>query len=204
MKRTLSVQEVADGHRVGAVGNVWGLEHLLDVRLGLQAHVLLAERSDLLLDVGVLLSQLLECHLSPVVRTSTVLAMTYKLLRQRHLLKRHAVHTCGGAANRGREDHRRLHDGERSKRVDEEKKDIDGGRVLRSGEEKVCLGSEMELWGGSTELGDGWDSCDTALRPAHPATQTMTRAPVVLVPSSTCPFRLSKLLGCGRIQVPRT
>jgi hypothetical protein len=36
---------------------------------------------------------------------------SYQLLRQRHLLQRHAVHTSGGAADRGREDHRRLHDG---------------------------------------------------------------------------------------------
>jgi hypothetical protein len=41
---------------VGAVGDVRRLEDLLHVRLGLDAHVLLAERSGLLLDVGVLLS----------------------------------------------------------------------------------------------------------------------------------------------------
>jgi hypothetical protein len=53
---TLRVEEVANGHGVGAVGDVRRLEDLLHVRLGLDAHVLLAERSGLLLDVGVLLS----------------------------------------------------------------------------------------------------------------------------------------------------
>ena len=55
-ERTLRIQEVADRHRVGAVGNVWRLEDLLYMRFGLQTHVLLAERSDLLLDIGMLLS----------------------------------------------------------------------------------------------------------------------------------------------------
>jgi hypothetical protein len=54
---TLRVQKVADGHGVGAVGDVRRLEDLLHVRLGLDAHVLLAERGSLLLDVGVLLSR---------------------------------------------------------------------------------------------------------------------------------------------------
>lgn len=52
MRRTLSVQEVADRHRMGAVRNVRRLEDLLYVRFGLQAHVLLAKRSDLLLNIG--------------------------------------------------------------------------------------------------------------------------------------------------------
>lgn len=43
MPHTLGIQEVADGHWVGAVGNVWGLEDLLGVCLGLDTHVLLAE-----------------------------------------------------------------------------------------------------------------------------------------------------------------
>jgi hypothetical protein len=45
---------------VGAVGDVRGLEDLLQVGLGLHAHVLLAERGGLLLDVGMLLSRLSE------------------------------------------------------------------------------------------------------------------------------------------------
>jgi len=61
-KLTLGVQEVADGHRVAAVGDVGCFEDLLHVRLRLDAHVLLAERSSLLLDVGVLLSRVLDCR----------------------------------------------------------------------------------------------------------------------------------------------
>lgn len=61
VKRTLGVQEVADGHWVAAVGDVGRFEDLLHVRLRLDAHVLLAKRSSLLLDVGVLLSRILDC-----------------------------------------------------------------------------------------------------------------------------------------------
>lgn len=58
-QRTLGVQEVADGHWVGAVGNVGRLEHLLDLCLGLEgAHVLLLDGLGLLLDIGVFLQLL--------------------------------------------------------------------------------------------------------------------------------------------------
>lgn len=67
------------------------------------------------------------------------MAMTYELLRKRHLLERHAVHTCGGTANRGRKDHRRLHDGERSKRVDEWKGDVDGGKRVAGWGMRGCV-----------------------------------------------------------------
>lgn len=53
----MRVQEVADGHGVGAIGDVGRLERSLHVRLGLEAgHVLLGvlllEASHLGLDVG--------------------------------------------------------------------------------------------------------------------------------------------------------
>lgn len=52
---TLGVQEVANGHWMRSIGNVRRLEDLLDVRLGLDAHVLLTEGLCLLLEAGVLL-----------------------------------------------------------------------------------------------------------------------------------------------------
>src|SRR5690242_1703006 len=55
LRRTLCVQEVANGDWVRAVGDVGRLEHLLGVGLGLDAHVLLAERLCVLLNVCVFL-----------------------------------------------------------------------------------------------------------------------------------------------------
>jgi hypothetical protein len=49
---------------MGAIGNVRRLEDLLHVRLGLQAHVLLAERGGLLLDVGVFLHVLADASVA--------------------------------------------------------------------------------------------------------------------------------------------
>ena len=43
---------------MGAIGNVGRLEDLLNMRFGLDAHVLLSESLGLLLEVGVLLRQL--------------------------------------------------------------------------------------------------------------------------------------------------
>jgi hypothetical protein len=108
---TLGIQKVADGHWVGTVGDVRCLEDLLHVGLGLDAHVFLAKRGGLLLNVGMLLSRLSERVSSPDASDATTASMAYQLLRQRHLLQRHAVHTSSGAADRGREDHRRLHVG---------------------------------------------------------------------------------------------
>jgi hypothetical protein len=96
---------------MGAIGDVRCLEDLLHVRLGLQAHVLLAKRSCLLLDVGMLLLSLSADAPSSDTSDAAIARTAYKLLRQRHFLEWHAVHACGGAANRGREDHRRLHSG---------------------------------------------------------------------------------------------
>ena len=56
-ERTLSVEEVADGHWMCAVGDIRRLEDLLDVRLRLDAHILLAKSLHLLLEVGVLLER---------------------------------------------------------------------------------------------------------------------------------------------------
>lgn len=42
-RRTLGIQEVADGYRVRSVGDVGSLEHLLHVGLRLDAHVLLSK-----------------------------------------------------------------------------------------------------------------------------------------------------------------
>lgn len=55
---TLCVQEVGDGHRMGSVGDVGCLEDLLDVRLALEAHVLLSEGLGLVVEGGGLLRQL--------------------------------------------------------------------------------------------------------------------------------------------------
>jgi hypothetical protein len=96
---------------MGAVGDVRCLEDLLHMGLGLDAHVLLAKRGGLLLDVGMLLSGSSERASSLDASDATTASMAYQLLRQRHLLQWHAVHTSGGAADRGREDHRRLHVG---------------------------------------------------------------------------------------------
>lgn len=70
---TLSVQEVAHGNAVITLGIVDGgiLEHLIDVRLGSNAHILLAEVLDMGVDVG-----------------------TSQLLRQRDLLQWHLVDAC--------------------------------------------------------------------------------------------------------------
>jgi hypothetical protein len=54
-EHTLCVQEVANGHWVRSVGDVRRLEHLLNVRLGLDAHVLLAEDLCLLVEASILL-----------------------------------------------------------------------------------------------------------------------------------------------------
>jgi len=121
---TLGIEKVGDGHRMGTVGDVRGLEDLLHVRGGFDAHVpgpvvssrltrrsggrrlLLAERSRLLLDIGVFL--VLSERRSP--RDSFMMA--YKLLVQGDLLQRHAVQlSVRGAQQRTRcEEHRRLHD----------------------------------------------------------------------------------------------
>ena len=70
---TLSVQEVAHGNAVITIGIVDGgiLEHLIDVRLRSNAHILLAEVLDMGVDVG-----------------------TSQLLRQRDLLQWHLVDAC--------------------------------------------------------------------------------------------------------------
>lgn len=60
--RTLGVQEVADGHWVRAIGNVGCLEHLLGMVLRLDAHVLLAERLCVLLNVCVFLGAVSQCR----------------------------------------------------------------------------------------------------------------------------------------------
>jgi hypothetical protein len=126
--RTLGVQEVADGYWVGAVGDVRRLEDLLHVRLRLQAHVLLAERGGLLLDVGVFLCMLADTR-SHAASAPAAPVMTYKLLRQRHLLQRHAMHASRGAADRGRDEDRRLHVGGQSEGLDAERVSVKGGRM---------------------------------------------------------------------------
>ncbi len=79
---TLSVQEVAHGNCVVAtLGFDGGLEHLVGVGLGADAHILLAEMLDMRIDV------------SPS-----------KLLRERDLLQWHLVDTSTGKA-----EHRRRH-----------------------------------------------------------------------------------------------
>jgi hypothetical protein len=55
IQRTLCVQEVADGHGMVATLDLGGLEDLLKVSGGVDAHVLLAEGLCLLVEVGVLL-----------------------------------------------------------------------------------------------------------------------------------------------------
>jgi hypothetical protein len=96
----LSVEEVADGNGVTALLRLDGgvLEHLLDVALGADAHVLLAERVHVVANVGILLltGQLL-------VRIATIdgsCGGAYQLLGQRDLLQRHLVHAGGGGASR--------------------------------------------------------------------------------------------------------
>lgn len=61
-QHTLSVQEVADRHEVGSVGDIGSLEDLLHMCLRLDAHVLLTERASLLLDVGMLLVKLVQAR----------------------------------------------------------------------------------------------------------------------------------------------
>jgi hypothetical protein len=108
MRRTLGVQEVADGHWVRAVGDIRRLEHLLSVVLGLDAHILLAERLCVLLDVRVFLCIVRPCRCRRVAMRSA-----YQLLRERHLLELHLVDASdGGRGQRaGCEKNSRLHDG---------------------------------------------------------------------------------------------
>jgi hypothetical protein len=54
-QRTLSVQKVRDRHEMCSVCDIGRLEDLLDVRLMLDAHVLLSEGLRLLVEAGVLL-----------------------------------------------------------------------------------------------------------------------------------------------------
>lgn len=90
-RRTLSVQEVADGHWVRAVSHVGRLEHLLGMVLRLDAHVLLTERLCVLLDVCVFLRVVrFEGH------GDVAMLLTYQLLRQRHLLELHLVNAGNG------------------------------------------------------------------------------------------------------------
>jgi hypothetical protein len=65
---------------VSAVGNVRRLEDLLHVRLGGDAHVLLAKRCSLLLDVGMLLSDMSAMSWSRDASDATAVVMAYKLL----------------------------------------------------------------------------------------------------------------------------
>ena len=98
-----------------AVGDVGCLEHLLHVRLGLDAHVLLAEGLGLLLEVRILLSSVSESW------RHGELGRAHELLRERHLLELQAVLAgSGGAQQRTRrEEDGRLHgDGKKWKRQD--------------------------------------------------------------------------------------
>ena len=55
MVLTLRIEEIGDRDWVGTICDIWRLEHLLHVRLGLDAHVLLAKCPRMLLDIGMLL-----------------------------------------------------------------------------------------------------------------------------------------------------
>ena len=127
-RHTLCVQEVCDGHRMGGIGDVRCLEHLFNVRFGLDAHVLLSESLGLLLEVGVLL-RLLACAPEAyrcwvelettrsrklIVTKMVMRSQTHQLLRERDLLELHLVDAgaCGAHQGARREEDRRLHDEE--------------------------------------------------------------------------------------------
>src|SRR5438132_86028 len=76
-ERTLSVEEVADWYSVVCATCVDGgfLEHLVDMRLRSDSHILLAEMLHMSVDVG-----------------------TSQLLSERNLLQRHLVHTSAHRA----------------------------------------------------------------------------------------------------------
>ena len=91
-----------------AISYVRRLKHVLGVSLRSDAHVFLAQRLCMLLDVGIFLKAIRLCH-----RRRAEILMTYQLLRQRHLLKLHLVDAGnGGRGQRARcEENSRLHDG---------------------------------------------------------------------------------------------
>ena len=93
---------------MGTVGDVGRLEHLRSMVVGLDAHVLLAERLCVLLDVCVFLRAVRSCR-----HCKAAVLGTYQLLRERHLLELHLVDAGNGGRGqrtRGEEDSR-LHDG---------------------------------------------------------------------------------------------
>lgn len=105
---TLSIQEIADGHRVvlfTLVPHV--LKHLIElVALRAEAHVLLAQRSHMVANVGALL----ETSVS-LVRRRLSRPLTYQLFRQRDLLELHLVDPggCGPQQRSGCDDAVGLH-----------------------------------------------------------------------------------------------
>jgi hypothetical protein len=91
---TLSVEEVADGDWVAALGVERRLaEHLVDVLLGTNTHVLLTESLHLLANAVLLL-----CKVSVCSSPGNTLMDTHELLRKRHLLELHLVDSGRGRA----------------------------------------------------------------------------------------------------------
>ena len=113
VEHTLSIQEVADGDVMGLAsfgldGGV--LEHLVDMAAGAQPHILLTESLDMLVDVCVLLFAC-ELHRSPFgVLPGARVAMTYKLIRKRHLLQLHLVNAGLSGRRKARKQQCVLHD----------------------------------------------------------------------------------------------
>lgn len=97
---TLGIQEVGYGYsmtRVWVYGSVF--EHLLDMTLRADAHILLTKRPHMVPNVRIFLIMISKGHSKFLLSIRLLIgevANTYKLLRQRDFLELHLVQPGGG------------------------------------------------------------------------------------------------------------